>query len=91
MSTWDEARAEYERLRAISDAMPLGSEGEDAAVDAYAAAMDHVINDVPAPDMAAVIWKFELGMGRARGFSDGLMEDHAEAIFGDLQRLAGAA
>ncbi|RSU47540.1 hypothetical protein [Sphingomonas sp. S-NIH.Pt15_0812] len=87
---WQEARAEYERLRAISDAMPLGIEGEDAAVDAYCTAMDALIA-TPAPTIQAAAYKMEAIQDR---FADASMTDSAhawEALGADLARLGGQA
>ena len=87
---WQTARAKYERLRAISDAMPLGTEGEDAAVDAYCAAMDALIA-MPAPTIQAAAYKMEAIQDR---FADASMTDSAhawDALRADLSRLGGQA
>lgn len=87
---WQTARAEYERLRAISDAMPLGIKGEDAAVDAYCAAMDALIA-MPAPSVQATAYKMDAIQDR---FADASMTDSAhawDALRADLSRLGGEA
>jgi hypothetical protein len=63
-SAWDEAFADYQAKRAFSDAMPLGTPNEDDAVDAYCRAMDHLIEEVPAPHTEALAIKIELAMER---------------------------
>jgi hypothetical protein len=65
--SWQTALAEYQRLRAISDAIPLGTEGEDEALDAYCVAMDHLIGNVRAPNIAAVLVKLDLIAERDTG------------------------
>ncbi|QTH21968.1 hypothetical protein HRJ34_00040 [Rhizorhabdus wittichii] len=89
-AAFDEALAEYRRVRAISDAMPLGAEGEDAAVDAFCIAMDHLIEEVRTPNLAAVVVKINLAEARAEGFC-GWFEDHRKAIMEDLDYLAATA
>ena len=85
---WDSAVADYRAKRAASDAMPLGTEGEDEAVDAYCTPMDHLINDLPAPDVAAVVTKLELAFERCEEYS--FSDDYQRAILSDLRRLAPA-
>jgi len=87
-TAWQGALNEYERLRAESDAMPLGTEGEDAAVDAYCAAMDHLIINVAAPDFSALRHKFDLAFGRSEDFGS-LAIGYAASIKNDLDRLIG--
>lgn len=82
---WDRALADYQAKRAASDTMPLGTPNEDDAVDAYCEAMDYLINEVPAPDIAAVRVKLELAFARCADF--GFSEDYQEAILADLRRL----
>ena len=65
--SWMRAWTDYEAKRAASDAMPLGTEGEDQAVDDWCVAMDHLIEDVPAPNCGAVATKLELALGRCDG------------------------
>jgi hypothetical protein len=84
-TTWEAALADYEAKRAASDAMPLGTEGEDDALDAWCEAMDHLIVKIPAPNVAAVATKVELAMSR----SD-FHECYQEAILADLRRLGGS-
>lgn len=60
LRNWFIALADYRAKRAASDAIPPNGEGEDEAVDAYAVAMDHLLENVPAPDLAAARKKVEL-------------------------------
>jgi len=83
---WADALADYEAKRAISDAMPLGTDGEDEAVDAYCRAMDHLIEDVPARNLEQVSEKVDLALQRANGF-ERIFDNHATAIVADLERL----
>ncbi|WP_267434083.1 hypothetical protein [Sphingomonas sp. GM_Shp_1] len=82
---WDAALAEYQRLRAISDAIPLGTPGEDEAVDRYADVMDRLIITTPAPDFDAVLLKMDLAKERSEGFA--FSEEYADAIRADVERL----
>ena len=84
---WQEARAEYERLRSISDAIPPGTEGEDAALDAYCVAMDALIA-TPAPNVQAAAYKLALIQARAEG---GTPDSYWQALSADLARLGGQA
>lgn len=86
---FEDALTEYQRLRKISDDCPLGEPHEDQMVDDYCVAMDHLIDEVPAPDLNAVIVKWELAQARAEGFC-GLIGDHEASIMADLRRLAAA-
>lgn len=81
---WLTAYWEYERLRAISDAIPEGGEGEDAALDAYCVAMDAVIA-TPAPHVRDVRYKLELIRDRSEGL--GTPEMYWRAVADDLTRL----
>jgi hypothetical protein len=87
---FDEALAEYRRVRAISDAMPLGAEGEDEAIDEYCVAMDRIIEDIRTPSIAALRIKLELIESRMEGFCGWPDEWHA-AIAKDLDHLEGMA
>lgn len=84
---WQETRAEYERLRSISDAIPPGTEGEDAALDAYCVAMDALIA-TPAPNVQAAGYKLALIQARAEG---GTPDSYWQALSADLTRLGGQA
>lgn len=77
--------AEYQRLRSISDAIPLGTPGEDDAVDTYVAVMDQLIITTPAPDFDAVLLKMDLAKERSEGFAH--CEEYAAAIRADVERL----
>ncbi len=82
---WEEALAEYRSLRATSDALPLGAENEDAAVDACLDAMDRLLVETPAPDLRAVSIKMELAQERYDG--SGHIPAFADAIRADVGRL----
>ena len=84
---WQEARVEYERLRSISDAVPPGTEGEEAALDAYCVAMDALIA-TPAPNVQAAAYKLALIRARAEG---GTPDSYWNALSADLARLGGQA
>lgn len=62
-SDFQSALAEYRRLKAISDAIPVGGDGEDAAVDAYCTAMDRVLG-MPAQNAGDLTAKIELAAER---------------------------
>lgn len=85
---FEAALCDYQTKRALSDAIPLGTAGEDEALETYCVAMDHLIEEVPAPTLAAVLTKFELARERGVGHNDGLLPDHRDALLADLQRLA---
>lgn len=85
-AAFNEAYEQYKRVRAISDAMPPGADGEDAAVDEYCVAMDHLIEKVRAPSIAALRIKIALADSRAEGFC-GWFDDHRNAIMEDLAYL----
>jgi hypothetical protein len=55
--------------------------------EAYLSAMDRLIEEVPAPNCAAVLLKLEWAIKRSEDF-EGLFDDHREAILSDLRRLA---
>ncbi|MDE1915018.1 MAG: hypothetical protein KGJ57_04965 [Sphingomonadales bacterium] len=61
---WNAALAEYEAARAWSDSLPEGHAQEDAAVDAYCDAMDHLVKGVRATSPEALSRKIELSKGR---------------------------
>lgn len=83
---WEAALIDYQTKRAASDAMPLGTDGEDDAVDAWCEAMDHLILKIPAPNVAAVATKVELAMSRSDFY-----EGFQKAILADLRRLGGVS
>ena len=92
---WELAVAEYLRRRAVSDALighgqqfEDGSWEVDRRVDAYCEAMDALIEDTPAPNMKALLYKMELASERAEGFCDGCLPDHWKGIRADIARFA---
>ena len=82
--SWDEALAEYERLKAISDAFPLGADGEDEALDAYCDAMDELVLRVAPPTPEALATKISLIKARF-GYLIDVPPEYVEAV------MAGAA
>jgi hypothetical protein len=87
-STWGEAYAEYRHARAVSEVTDADAPNADELVDAYCLAMDHLIEEVPAPGTAEVLCKLELALERSDAFG-GLFPAHQEAILADLRRLSG--
>lgn len=86
-SDFEAGLAEYRAKRTISDMTPTDHEDADRNVDTYCESMDFLVEKIPAPDIAAVITKFELSIERWDGFE--LHENYAGAILADLKRLAG--
>lgn len=84
-AAWEEAFAEYCSLRATSDALPLGTENEDAAVNAYLYAMDRLLVEIPAPDLRAV--SIKMGLAQERYDGSGHIPVFADAIRADVDRL----
>jgi hypothetical protein len=85
-SEWERALAKYVGLREISNGLSDDSPDVDSAVDEYCEAMDHLIENVPAPHAKAVKIKLELALERASGFV-AMMPSHQSAIFTDITRL----
>ncbi|WP_093317009.1 hypothetical protein [Sphingomonas jatrophae] len=83
---WADALADYQRLRALSDALGSGHEEMDASVDAYCEAADSLIMLTAAPDLHAVIYKLRLAEERAEGFE--MSGDYIDAPARDLDALA---
>lgn len=86
---WNMALAEYQKLRAHSDALPLDHPEVDSAVDAYCEAMDRLINEVRAPHWLAVSTKLQLARWRCDG--SGYFTEYFDAIQADIDRLSGEA
>jgi hypothetical protein len=86
---FDEAKADYLAKRAISDAMPPESEGEDAAVDVYSDAMDHLVLNVSAPDGKGLLYKIELARERWADFA--IPDAWLDALVTDVRHLTGEA
>ncbi|MDT9598541.1 hypothetical protein [Sphingosinicella rhizophila] len=84
---WDSALADYRAKRLYCDNLPYGHPNEDDAVDAYCAAMDILIEEVPAPTPEAWKLKVELALERYEGFE--LSERCGRAIIADGLRLMG--
>lgn len=87
-SEFDAALADYIAKRDYADGVALDDPGAGAAVEAACAAMDHLIESVPAPDRDAVQTKLNLARERSATIV-GLFDDHRTAILADLRRLAG--
>lgn len=61
---FEAAHKAYTEAFAYFEGLPMGDPGEAAALDAWIAAMDHVIANVPAPDGEALAVKIELAATR---------------------------
>jgi len=85
---WDVALADYEAKPTACNAMPIGTEGEDEAVDAYCQAMDFLIESVPAETVEQLKVKIDLALERASAF-EGIFDDHKAGIVSDLERMCG--
>lgn len=83
---WAIALSDYQAKRAFSEAMPMGADGEDEAVDVFCAAMDHLIERVPAENFDQIRTKIQLALERADGFA-GIFPVFVERIVKDLERL----
>lgn len=82
---WDAALAEYQRLKAIFDDMPSGTDGEDEANEASLDALDTLIVDTPAPDLGALLLKMDMAQERCQDIP--FLEEYAAAIRADVERL----
>jgi hypothetical protein len=86
---WNEAIETYRAARAASDDLPDQPEDpKEAAIEDYCRAMDHLIDNVPAPNIPAVITKLELMRERYEGLE--VPPTSETAVMGDLRRLAAA-
>lgn len=63
-AAWNAAHQSYLDKRAHFEAMPIGTPEENGALDAWVAAMNHLIENVPAPDGEALAIKIELAATR---------------------------
>jgi len=79
----DKAAAPHQPAH-LTDAI---NEQMEALQEAYLAAVDFLIEQVPAPNVPAVLLKLELALKRSEDFV-GMFDGHQEAIFTDLRRLA---
>lgn len=83
-SDWDTALARYRALHQYSD--NLAPETPDAvqedAMDAYCTAMDHLILNVPSPNLSALLEKMRLVH-----FREGTIEYFWDALVADIKRL----
>lgn len=84
--TFDAAYAEYLAKRAYSDALAGDTNHDDAATDAYCQAMDFLIEQVPAPTVAAL--RVKIGLAHERTKDLELFDGYWTAIIADLDRLA---
>lgn len=64
LSAWRLAHQSYLDKRAHFEAMPIGTPEENVALDAWVAAMNHLIENAPAPDGEALAIKIELAATR---------------------------
>jgi hypothetical protein len=83
---WENAVALYLSARARSEGTSCDASEADERVNAYCELMDHVIINVPAPDVTAIGIKFDLVMERQDGFD--LIDEYWNAIRADVERLA---
>lgn len=83
---WEHAMALYLSARALSESPSCDAPDADERVNAYCELMDHVIINVPAPDVTAIGIKFDLVMERQDGFD--LIDEYWNAIRADVERLA---
>jgi hypothetical protein len=93
-AAFDSAYQEYKRVRAISEAFdgvgedePDGRCTSDRLNDDYRKAMDHLIQDVRAPSIEALVTKINLAEARSSDFG-GWFEEHRRGIMEDLDFLA---
>lgn len=63
-AAWDAAHTAYTDARAHFEALPIGDSADDAASDVWLEAMDHLIENVPAPNGKALAIKVELAASR---------------------------
>jgi hypothetical protein len=85
---WEHAMALYLSARALSESTSCDASEADERVNAYCELMDHVIINVPAPDVAAIGVKFDLVMERQDGFD--VIEEYWNAIRADVERLSSS-
>lgn len=89
MRDFDWLLAYYLALRTTSDAIPLGTDGENEAMEAYCLAMDALVLRCPAPDGHSLAIKMRLAKERRDGL--GIPDDWIDAFIADAERLGGAA
>lgn len=82
-TAWDEAHAAYTEARAHFETLPIGDPADDAACNVWLEAMDHLIEDVPAPGGGALAIKVELAASRDIPFHP----EWTAAIAADARRL----
>lgn len=63
-AAFEAAYKAYTDAFAYFEALPVGDDRENAALDTWIAAMDHLIENVPAPDGEALAVKIELAATR---------------------------
>lgn len=63
-AAFEAAYRAYTDAFAHFEALPMGDPGEGAALDKWVGAMDHLIENVPAPDGEALAIKIELAATR---------------------------
>lgn len=86
-SQWEIALADYLAKKQAVDNLSPGSEGEDRIVEIMYQAMDLLVEETPAPDAAALIYKMELAKPRWDGFS--FPDRWMDTFIADLRRLFG--
>jgi hypothetical protein len=87
-AAWKLALTDFRAKLEFEQGIPADDPRSDLAVLEMCNAMDHLIENVPAPDASAVNIKLELARERSADMLV-LFEDHRNAIIRDLRRLAG--
>lgn len=86
LTEWELAMAFYLAKRVHSDMIPLGTPGEDEALDAYCEAMDYLVLKIPSPDGKALAAKLRLAKER---WADLIMPDAwLDTFIADAERLS---
>ncbi len=80
---WNTAHQAYLTARAYFEAIPIGTPSEDAALDVWVEAMNHLIENVPSPDGEALAIKIELAASREIE----LYDEWVAALAADARRL----
>lgn len=91
VSLWADAVERYVVARAATDAIPIGTDGEDAFAAVECDALDALIERTPAPDLPAVAYKIALAQERADASEDMFYDVQLRSIIADVKRLASMA
>lgn len=85
---WEAALRDYQMKRRYCDSLHVDDLRSEAALDAYCIAMDHLVENVPAPNTDALLYKMELAKERWDGFS--LPTEWMDAFMSDVRYLRNA-